>query len=231
MKNKLKLIAHNILSILLFCFILNFGINIYFDYESRKDDEADEMIAQAQYLANAIRVVKDLEKRGIEIKQSYKDMINKNGKRLINLRSQRMFQVNTIGEMLYISNELDQSKNNKFLAELENYYDKERKFFAVYPYKGYQKEEDTNESVWITFSITLYNELKGTNFLDKYQLEEGLAQWYNAHLKEEECVDDLIDIFWLLYDNDRLDLIDADTICPILKDRIVEDEKYLKDTK
>lgn len=231
MKNKLKTVIRAIISILLIVCIGNIGLKIYFDYESRKDDEADEMIAQAQYLANAMRVTKDLEERGIEIKQNYKDMINKNGKRLINLRSQRVLQVTTIGEMLYISNELDQSKNNKLLAKLEEYYDKDRKLFAVYPCKGYQKEEDKNESVWITFSITLYNELKGTNFLDKYQLEEGFAQWYNAHIKEEKCEDDLIDIFWLLYDNNRLDLIDANTICPLLKDRVLEDEKYLKDTK
>lgn len=204
------------------------GLKVFWDYKSYQDDEANQLIAQAQYLANAIRVRKTLEKYGIELTQDYVDAINENGVKLINLQNIREVEVTTIGEMLYIANELDNRKNKQLQQKLDEYYDKDKKIFSQYPYKCYQDKTSKDEHVWIALTITLYNELNDTELLDYYNIEEGLAEWYQLHINDANEKTNLVSIFWLLYESDKLNLIKESTICSLIKNDIQEEKNYLE---
>ena len=208
------------------------GTKLYFNYQLRIIDENNELIAQTQYIANALRLQKELHQQGVELSSSYCELIEERAKKIVKIKKLEQLEVIRIGEMLYIADTLGDNEKNRFRNLLNEYYNSEKKIFSQYPYNENISDEARNEHLDVFFTISMYNELNDTELLKEYDIEEGLANWFMENYKNEEEESNLTSIIWLLYDNDKekLKSLDRNIVCDLLKDEIEDVENSYKET-
>lgn len=208
------------------------GTKIYFNYQLRVIDENNELIAQTQYIANVLRLQRELHQEGIELSSSYSEMIEEKAKKIVKMKELEQLEVTRIGEMLYIADAIGDNEKNKFRNLLNEYYNPKKKIFSQYPYNENISDEARNEHVDVFLTISMYNELNDTKLLKEYDLEEGLANWFMENYKNEEEESNLTSIIWLLYNNDKekLQSLDRNIVCDLLKNEIDGVENDYKKT-
>lgn len=208
------------------------GTKLYFNYQLRIIDENNELIAQTQYIANALRLQKELHQKGVELSSSYSEIIEERAKKIVKIKEFEQLEVTRIGEMLYIADILGDNEKSRFRNLLNEYYNSDKKIFSQYPYNENISDEARNEHLDVFLTISMYNELDDTELLKEYDIEEGLANWFMENYKDEEEESNVTSIIWLLYDNDKgkLKSLDRNIVCDLVKKEIEDVESSYKET-
>lgn len=155
MKKKFKMTTAIIICGLLIAIVYLVGTKSYYQSKFNKESEIENIVSQSQYIVNALKIIDDLEDKGIEVDPDYEKLIEEKGLDIVNNYDIRDWEVLTIGEVLYINEKCNGTKKGKIKEKLDAYYVEDKMIFSQYPYKNYDQDmEEEYENIWITLTIT-----------------------------------------------------------------------------
>lgn len=223
----MKKIVRGLITVLIIIILVALVGTIYIEIQKRKfREEAElEMLAyEAQYYVNAYKVIDILEKNDIKIDESYKKDLADVSKKIVSGYYIEGYGIQMLAEIMFLNDAYDLGKSKQIQKIVDTYYIEDKKIFADCPVDVFLGNVDEYEELWISINLTIIKELSGTDLLNKYNLCEGIAMWYNENIGKKDADEDTLkSIFFALDKEDQLDLIDKDSILPILESDMTTD--------
>ena len=236
-KSKFKKILITIFIILGLIIIIDLFLKVYFNQKTDTELNDQMQLFQAQYNIQAVEIIRILENNGVEIDSKYKHEIKNTSRQIVNDIQDYLPEVHIVAQAVYLNEYYKFEKTQKMYDVLDKYYINEKKIFCQLPLtKKMTSKLNELENQSVSFTIDLAQALERYDYiLNKYQVYDGLAEWYQEHIDdnttESLTKDNLISIFWILYESGNLDKIDYPRIKPFLYKEVKDGQKILDNQK
>ena len=219
--------------------ILAIGVSIQKKIDNKRiENEANAINAlnKSCYVENVLLLIDYLENHNINVNAEYKEEVRNLAKTILECYEDAgNIDSITMSNVLCIDYLYDKKIDNKTLDKMDCYYDKDLKLFKQFALENNNGTEK-QLTAWVSQSVETRNNLKKSNLLKKYEIDDGLIEWFNNNVdkfteNDDDILSDNLDsVFWMLIDDTKIKKLNFDKIIPYEKKEIDKEKEELTNT-
>ena len=227
------------ITLVMLFFAADTGLRWWYQHKDKIDDCVQSNFTQ--YICGVVRCVEICEQNGVDIDDEFEEKIKEYTVELLKRHIEKDISLTELIKLIYLDSYYDLGYEKSLNKTLGKHYAEEEKLFTSYEFltyvgDGWESDRDLSRSRTID-NLNLLN-VSGT-YVKDYQIEEGLAEWFNANVgklaegtdKEfiEEYEMDFQMVLWYFYKKGELERLDYEKMRKQLKKKAAEGEKELKE--